>query len=388
MILQELHPQQNPNFIEERKMRKKLLYVVFAALFTLALALTACKPAATTTTTTAEETTAPVVPVEEPTQEVTVGTEANPIEVIFVASVDANVIITGGQLLADALHEATGLYFNVVVPTSYAAAIEEMCASPDNTMGFMPPAGYVLANDRCGVNVSLKAVRHGYSVYWTQILVQRSRTDITSIADLDGKTWGYGDVGSASGYLYPAGEWLTAGITPGAELETGGHPQTVLAVYNGEVDFGTTFFSPPLKPADQPAWAVGDAPDIPDDLVDSCGPEVSGDKTNLMCSGWQVLDARANVVSTNPDVVQKVKILDLVGPIPNDTLSFGPDFPEALRTQIVTALQAFAQSPDWENSLGSVDFYGWTGMDTATDADFDPVRAMIQVAGITIDNIK
>ena len=50
-------------------------------------------------------------------------------------------------MMAKALNEATGLTFEVSVPTSYAATIEEMCASPTDTMAFIPAFGYVLAND-------------------------------------------------------------------------------------------------------------------------------------------------------------------------------------------------------------------------------------------------
>ncbi len=348
-------------------MRRKVLYVVLASLLAFAFLLSGCK------TTSVDE---------------TIGTESNPIKVLFVPSTDANVIVTGGQLLADALHEATGLYFSVTVPTSYAATIEEMCASPANTMGFLPPAGYVLANQRCGVDVALKAIRRGSSVYWAQFLVLRERTDLTSIDDLNGLTWGYGDTGSASGYLIPLGMLDQANITVGGEVATGGHNQSALAVYNGEVDFATTFYSPPDRPEGEAAWIQGDDPDIPDDLIESCAPEMVGEKTALLCSGWEVLDARRNVVDTAPDIVQKVKILTISNAIPNDTLSFGPDFPESLRAQIVTALQAFSQTADWANSLGSQDFYGWDGMEVATDAEYDPMRAAVAAAGITVESIK
>jgi polar amino acid transport system substrate-binding protein len=101
------------------------------------------------------------------------GTEGNPIKVLFVPSVDAQVIVSGGEIMADALHEATGYYFEVSVPTSYAATIEEMCAAPDSTMGFIPGLGYVLANQLCGVDVAFKAVRFGYSVsglrFWFRV---------------------------------------------------------------------------------------------------------------------------------------------------------------------------------------------------------------------------
>ena len=51
------------------------------------------------------------------------------------------------------------------VPTSYAATIEEMCASPSDTMAFIPGLGYALASQLCGVNVAFKAIRFGFPVY-------------------------------------------------------------------------------------------------------------------------------------------------------------------------------------------------------------------------------
>ena len=81
-----------------------------------------------------------------------------------------------------------------------------------------------------------------------------------------------------------------AGIKPGESVETGGHPQSVKAVYNGEVDFSTSFYTAPLKPEGEPAWKLGDAADIPDELVPDC--KVTEDGKNVMCGGWTVLDAR------------------------------------------------------------------------------------------------
>ena len=78
------------------------------------------------------------------------------------------------------LTAATGLEFEVSVGSSYAATIEEMCAAPDSTIGFIPANGYVLANDLCGVNMALKSERFGYDVYWTQFIVPRD-SDIASI---------------------------------------------------------------------------------------------------------------------------------------------------------------------------------------------------------------
>ena len=90
------------------------------------------------------------------------GSEENPIQVYFVPSVEAQTLIEGGEVLREALTEATGLSFEVFVPTSYAATIEAMCASPENSMGFIPAAGYVIGNNRCGIEVEAAAVRFGW----------------------------------------------------------------------------------------------------------------------------------------------------------------------------------------------------------------------------------
>jgi phosphonate transport system substrate-binding protein len=338
-----------------------------------------------------EEPTAAPTDAPEPTAEPTeppIGSEDHPIKVLFVPSVDTAVIVSGGEIMAAALNEATGLFFEVSVPTSYAATIEEMCASPSDTMGFIPGLGYVLANQLCGVDVAFKAVRFGFSVYWAEILVARD-SEIDSLDDLAGLKWAYPDAGSTSGYMVPLVMFQDAGITPGETIEAGGHTGAVRALYNGEADFATTFYSPHLSPEGGVEWSV-DAPDIPDDLVDSCGPVAVGDSTQLLCgpnADYRVLDARAGLRDEAPDVIQALRILTISPEIPNDTLSFGPEFPKELRTMIVDALIAFSQTEAWGSSIGSQDFYGWTGIEAATDEEYDFVRLMVEAVGLTLEDL-
>jgi phosphonate transport system substrate-binding protein len=388
--------------IQEKKMKRLLTYLTLLVL--AALVLGACQPStpeATDAPEPTEEMAEPTEEMAEPTEEMVepteemiepteemaaIGSEEHPIKVLFVPSVEASVIVSGGELMATALNEATGLHFEVVVPTSYAATIEEMCASPDDTMGFIPGLGYVLANQLCGVDVAFKAVRFGYSVYWTQILVPRD-SDIDSIDDLDGLTWGYPDPGSTSGYMVPLVMFQEAGIEP-VPFETGGsHNGAALAVYNGSVDFATTFYSGYLSPEGGIEWTA-EAPDIPDEFVESCAP--NEDDSRLLCGpdgGYRVLDARAGVRTDAPDIVQAVRILMISPDIPNDTLSFGPDFPEDLRAQIEAALLAYAETEGWEASIGDQDFYGWTGIDPATDAEYDFIRLMVAATGLTLEGL-
>lgn len=308
------------------------------------------------------------------------GSEDNPIQVYFVPSVEATTITTGGEVMAQALEEATGLSFEVFVPTSYAATIEAMCAAPDASMGFIPAAGYVLANERCGVDVAAAAVRNGWNVYWTEYIVRRD-SDIYTFGDLEGRSWAYPDAGSTSGYVVPAVELAAAGIEPGERLEAGGHNQVVQAVYSGEADFGTTFFSPPMVPG--APWSIGDLAEPFDLTVDESRVTEQG----LFVGDVRILDARANIRDTAPDVVDQVRILRLSAPIPNDTLSFGPDFPEDLRAQILDALFAFAETEAWAQSIGSEDFYGWSSIAPITDDVYDATRLQFEILGLTEEDI-
>ena len=378
-------------------MNKRNLFVLLALIVAVSMIISACgtpateAPAATEAPTEAM-TEAPAA-TEAPTEEAmpAIGSAEHPIKVLFVPSVDANIIVSGGEVMAQALNEATGLNFEVTVPTSYAATIEEMCASPEDTMAFIPGLGYAIASQLCGVDVSFKAIRFGYPVYWAEYIVARD-SDYQSLADLEGATWGYGDQGSTSGYMVPTVELAAAGVTPGDQVQTGGHNQTVTAVYNGEVDFGTVFYSVPLSPEGAPIFSWEDYQagkitdlaqfEIPEASIPNCA--LNDDGSKLLCDGYRILDARANIRTEAPDVIQKVRILAVSQAIPNDTLSFGPDFPADVRAQIEDALVAFAQTDAWGESIGSNDFYGWTGIEPASDSEYDFVRAMVEATGYTI----
>jgi phosphonate transport system substrate-binding protein len=132
---------------------------------------------------------------------------------------------------------------------------------------------------------------------------------------------------------------------------------------------------------------------VPDEFIDSCAVDAEGD---LYCGPnqeYRVLDARASATTEAPDIVQQVKILAISPEIPNDTLSFGPDFPADLRTQIEEALLAFAAECEtdencaWNDSLGNPDHYAWNGIEPATDAEYDALRAVVDTAGIELGDL-
>jgi phosphonate transport system substrate-binding protein len=235
-----------------------------------------------------------------------------------------------------------------------------------------------LANNRCGVEVGAAAVRFGLSWYAAQFLVQRD-SGLESLDQLNDLQWAIPDLGSTSGYLYPSVMLQEEGIEPSETVEAGGHGQSVLAVYNGEVDFSTSFFSPPLT---DPTWQFGDEPE-PFDPVDV----VLNDEGQCFAGDIRVLDARCSVMETAPDVFEKTRILALSQQIPNDTMSFSPDFPEELRGTITDAMVEFAASDACAESLCSDQFYNWSGLEPVDDAFYDPVRSLINILGYTEEDI-
>ena len=117
-----------------------------------------------------------------------------------------------------------------------------------------------------------------------------------------------------------------AGVEPGEVVEAGGHPQAALAVYNGEVDFATTYFSAPLT---DPAWKTGDDPEPYDYTAVKLN-----DEGKAYAGDVRVLDARVAVMETAPDIFDEVRIMMLTDPIPNDTMSFSAEFPQDLRARL------------------------------------------------------
>jgi phosphonate transport system substrate-binding protein len=103
--------------------------------------------------------------------------------------------------------------------------------------------------------------------------------------------------------------------------------------------------------------------------------------------GYRVLDARSSVADTAPDIFDVTRILALTPQIPNDTVSFGPEFPLALANDIVDALVEFTATDACEQSICSEDFYNWSGLEPVSDSFYDPVRSTMATLGITQEDV-
>lgn len=283
----------------------------------------------------------PAAPAPAPVDPAALGGEDNPIRMFFVPSAEAATVLESGEQIAQALNERTGLFFITAVPTNYTAVIEALGAGQAD-VAWLATFAYILANEAHGVEVALTTLRQGEATYRGQFIA-RADSGITDVTGCDGARMAYVDPVSTSGGIFPSAVFAQEGIQPSDEVYAGGHPQVVLAIYEGNADCGATYWSPE-------------------------GPD------------GQIRDGRATILETYPDVAEVIQIIGFTEEIPNDTVSFRPGFPADLRQIMVDALLDYADSPEGQAIL--TDLYNITGFQVAQNADYDVVRESLQALGV------
>ncbi len=138
---------------------------------------------------------------------------------------------------------SAGLKCRTIIVKSYDALIESVEKGIVD-IGWFSPFAYVDAHDKCGANILVtpKALgRYSYNGY----IVARKNGSVHSLSDLAGKTFGYVDKKSASGYLYARDIIKQNHMNPDSIFEKvvflGNHSNVINAVLSGEVDAGATY---------------------------------------------------------------------------------------------------------------------------------------------------
>jgi len=266
-----------------------------------------------------------------------VGTSKNPLNMMFVPSGDAQVIVKGGQEIAKLLQKETGLYFKTSVATSYAAVIEAMGAGKVD-IGWLATFSYVLAREKYGVELLLVVQRFGSPFYRGQIMV-RADSGINSLAELKGKSFAFVDPASTSGHLYPKTLLLSKGFDLknffSKSVFAGSHNAVVFSIYKGEVDGGATYDG-----------------------------------------------SRAAVAKSYPDIYEKVKVIAYTKEIPNDTISVRKELPENLKIKLTEGFKKISRSPQGNKTLKNL--YGISGV-IDLDGLFDPVREAARLQNMDLE---
>lgn len=274
-----------------------------------------------------------------------------PIVLAITPSAEVQRLTTTGNAIASALGQATGLAWKVQVPTSYAAQIEAVCSGQVD-VAFIAPLQMTLLLDKGCATPVLAALRNDETcklspTYNSQILV-RADSGINDINGLKGKKFAFVDAISASGSLFPK---LTIKAKTGQDpatffsgtINAGGHPQSVLALYNGQVDGAASF---------------GDAR-----IKSVCG-------------------APEPAAGMPADILTKTKVIEKAGPIPNDGIAVAKALPADTVAAIKKALVDYSKTDTGKKNYK--DLFAWDGIQEVQASFYDSMREAAKLGGVDL----
>lgn len=170
-----------------------------------------------------------------------------------------NIGILGGENAQDRMNsyacmkdyteEALGVPVKLFAPADYNGVIQGLLGGSLD-MAWLGASAYaaIYLDDPEAVEPVLVKINADGSYAYHSIGFARKDSGITSLADMQGKSFGFGDPNSTSGFLIPSveipletGASMESGDYFGEVKFTGGHEQTIVAVANGDVDGGVTW---------------------------------------------------------------------------------------------------------------------------------------------------
>lgn len=183
----------------------------------------------------------------------------------------------------------------------------------------------------------------GDTGYYSALLV-KADSPYRSIADLRGKTLGYTDFNSTSGYLFPRSVMRDQGVDPdtffGKSSFAGGHTQAVMALENGQFDAT---------------------------IIQAGG----GDPQHGFTTGAHYTMARRGLVD-----LEDFRVIWTAGPIPNSAIVVRTDRPQAFIDAVRGAMAALPyDDPETFSDLGQPEGSAFTAISREHYAKIIQLRA-------------
>ncbi|MBL4811445.1 MAG: phosphonate ABC transporter substrate-binding protein [Rhodobacteraceae bacterium] len=158
--------------------------------------------------------------------------------------------LNSNECLRAYTEELLGVETKLFAPADYNGVIQGLLGGTLD-MAWLGASSYaaVFIQDPEAVEPVLVKINLDGSYGYHSIGFARADSGIASLDDMAGRTFGFGDPNSTSGYLIPSIEipQYAEGITMesndffGEVRFTGGHEQTIVAVNNGDIDAGVTW---------------------------------------------------------------------------------------------------------------------------------------------------
>lgn len=269
----------------------------------------------------------------------------------LVPSSQAQQVLTSAQPIADYLSKEIGTPVKAQVPTSYAAVVEGVTSNLID-IAWVGALAYVAAHQKSGAEVVTKSARCAptYTAApapagctpkptYPSIIICGANSGVGELKDggdwsaLKSKRFVFGDSISTSSNLWPKYYMKQNKVDPDKDFSKvstiSSQGAIALAVSNGTADCGAMFG-----------------------------------------------DARSTVASANPDIFTKTKVV-FTAPqeIPGDPQFVRKGLNPGQKTKVEAALVKLGTDPSMKKAINAL--YQIASMEKATDADYDPVRRVV-----------
>jgi phosphonate transport system substrate-binding protein len=206
-------------------------------------------------------------------------------------------------------------------------------------IGFINTLSYILLKEKGGVDAKGITVRYGSTTYKGEIIT-RDTSQVNSLADLQGKSMTYIRK-STSGSLMPALMLNSEHIKPEKVSYVSSHEAAVTAVYLGYTDASACFYGE----------------------TDANG---------------QPGDARKLIKSKYPDVFNKVRIVKLTDPIPNDPIVFKDEIDQRVVNEFIGAISKFLKTNEGKMIFDKIN--GLQGITAVKGDEYDQLSSLLTSA--------
>lgn len=259
----------------------------------------------------------------------------NPVLMAMVPGLDSIILKDNATIIQKCLETETKLNYKLFIPTSFVAIVEAF-GTKRVDLAFMNTFGYILASEKYNSHVRLIGTFKGQNEYWGQIIARNDGPK--SIKELNNKTFAFVDPASTSGYILANKALEDEKIKLKSSLFAGKHDSVVSMVYQGRVDAGATYHTLPVNNVPQ--------------------------------------DARTLVLAQYPDVMEKIKILKITGPIPSDPIVFGKHVPLSIENNIVDGLLKCVIKSEVKDAF--LKTYHLDGLNKADDSHWNKFRKTLK----------
>jgi len=270
-------------------------------------------------------------------EEPAIGTRKRPLEI-------AVPVAERKAPLAHFIKERTGLVCREVTTATLSELLDLLDKEKVDVLIVSAPV-YAVASEPYGLLAIMKAKR-GATIETRGMILVRADRGLVTVKDAAELTVAAVGPTSVPGCLLQRALVTEQEAAPSKVTYLGDEAAVVRAVYHGEADLG--FVEWRLDEARRPA------------------------------------DARALVSHELPDIFEAVVPLAVTNAVPHDAVAVRARVPDAVRTELVRALEEFAKDSHGRAYLG--EHYGIEGL-SSDDAEYAEFRTELKAAGITLADL-